>query len=69
MPYKETYDGIVTLPVDLYAEYKYNQNSECIDSCRVTVGESDVDVWESLTDELQGAVTEAIAEDYARRDM
>jgi len=53
----------------LYIEYTYNRNSEGIDRCHVTIGDSEVDVWDALDEALQGAVTEAIAEDYARRDM
>jgi len=69
MPYKEIYDGMTQIPVDLFIEYKYNRNSEGIDKCHVTIGESCLDVWDSLTEQLQGAITEAIIEDYERRDL
>ena len=69
MPYKECYDSMTSIPVDLYIEYRYNRNSEDIDKCHVTIGESDIDVWDTLTEQLQGAITEAIIEDYERRDL
>ena len=68
-PYKRHAYNMFTHPVDLWIEYEWDREADDIRTCSVMIEESEHDVWDLLDEDLQGAITEAIANDFAKENV